>query len=163
MSRYTLLSCRSKNSILTEKEETEQQTIENDILAETNLLLDHLTDENVQGLEKHLKAVLKKDKSKKTKHNRFSASVQYCVFKFILENSSELSDNLNMKLKNCFNLVKVNIADFFFSLFNNLGLEVYLFIYFYFKKVATISDVKKCEYLELFANHTIKTSHIHSM
>ena len=162
MSRYTLLSYRSKNSILTEKEETEQQTIENDLLAETNLLLDHLTDDNVQGLEKHLKAVLKKDKSKKTKHNRFSASVQYCVFKFILENSSELSDNLNMKLKNCFNLVKVNIADFFIII-NPFRLRVILLIYFFCIKVASISDVKKCEYLELFANHTIKTNQIHTM
>lgn len=104
-SRYTILS-KSRNQSLSQKEEAEQLASEEDIIAETSLLLDHINQKNCKNLEKHLKKIIKADKTKKTNF-RFTRACFVTVFHFLLTNEKILTLEVFAELSSCFKLQKV--------------------------------------------------------
>lgn len=100
-----MLNFKSKNSIHSEKDETEQNSTETEIISELNLLLDHLTNENVDKIEKYLKKISKNEK-KKNNCLRYTSLCLQSVLNFML-NSKDLSDIILQKLEDCFKSVKV--------------------------------------------------------
>ena len=110
VSKYTLLS-KSRHHSLTQKEETEQLTAENDMTTEITILLDHLDEKNCKGIEKQLKKVMKADKATKKTNHRFTHACFKLVFSFLLCNDNGLDSTVVNELLNCFKLLKVRKID----------------------------------------------------
>ena len=112
MTEHTLMSFKSKNSILTEKEETEQKSTELEIVTELNLLLDHLTNENVDCVDKFMKVVGKystsvigvgsKHEKRRAESVRYTSMCLQSIFSFLLRNSKSLSALVHERLKKVF-------------------------------------------------------------
>ena len=125
----------SKNQTLDESDESgSNQAFATDKTNELNFLLGHISDGNAAEIEKFLKKCIKEERQRQRGSHSFSAthSCLKATFQFALENSDALSATVAEKLSRCFSKSKLEI----------------------------LGDVCLNEYLEMFAEHTVKTNKI---